>query len=218
MVDALRTPAGRPVINCCSPTLWSVITLYLNLVVASAEETTYLSCPRSNDPSVQVLRLLLWSPVFKLSVLQSDFYSGGKGHDQCVQVGNICDTKGYCWAVQPGASWKVFVWKSGFQGICVPRLGDAAVASLILGVSERGGTEHIGASNLFRGTADIGTARIVDKGYVKQDRNTMVVTERCQLPHCVVLVRKWKRPSSQSSVCWRRVLAASWLALLRLQI
>ena len=70
----------------------------------------------------------------------------------------------------------------GFQGSCVPRLGDAAVASLIRGASERAGTEHIGASNLLRGTADIGTARIVDKGYVKQDRNTMAANARLGNP------------------------------------
>ena len=70
----------------------------------------------------------------------------------------------------------------GFQGSCVPRLGDAAVASLILGASERAEIEHIGASNLFRGTAEIGTARVVDKGYVKQDRNTIAANARLGNP------------------------------------
>ena len=71
---------------------------------------------------------------------------------------------------------------SGFQGSCVPRLGDAAVGSLIHGSSERAGLDHIGPSNLFRGTADIGTARVVDKGYVKQDRNTLASNARLGNP------------------------------------
>ena len=71
---------------------------------------------------------------------------------------------------------------SGFQGSCVPRLGDAAVASQILGSSEREGLSHIGVCNLFRGTPDIGTARVVDKGYVKPDRNTIAANRRLGNP------------------------------------
>ena len=68
-------------------------------MVALCEDTTYLKCKKSNDCSVQVT--FLHQCCFNLC-LQSDFYSGSKNHGQCVQVGNICDPEGRCWAVQPG--------------------------------------------------------------------------------------------------------------------
>ena len=69
-------------------------------VVALAEDTTYLACPKSNDPSTQVSKERhTWShSLFP----QADFYSGRKNHGQCVQIGNITDPTGHCWAILPG--------------------------------------------------------------------------------------------------------------------
>lgn len=40
------------------------------------------------------------------NINQADFYSGGKGHGNCVQYGNITDLRGYCWCVVPGVDRK----------------------------------------------------------------------------------------------------------------
>ena len=72
-------------------------------VVSLLEDTTYLKCKKSNDPSYQVLGLhqgIKYSKAVKF--FQADFFSGGKGHGSCVQVGNIADPSGYCHAVTPG--------------------------------------------------------------------------------------------------------------------
>ena len=64
------------------------------------EDTTYLACSKSNDPSTQVVSecISFSEPL----LVQADFYSGRKGHGQCVQIGNGTDPTGYCWAVLPG--------------------------------------------------------------------------------------------------------------------
>ena len=70
----------------------------------------------------------------------------------------------------------------GFQGSTTPRLGDGAVAAQILGATARGGVDNLGTCNLFRGTADIGTMRVVDSGYVNLDRNTAAANARAGNP------------------------------------
>lgn len=67
----------------------------------------------------------------------------------------------------------------------MPRLGDAAVASQIHGSAVRAGRDHQGCHNLYRGSADIGTARVVDLGYVKEDRNTRASNVRLGNPSVV---------------------------------
>ena len=77
----------------------------------------------------------------------------------------------------------MFHWfQSGFQASTVPRLGDAAVASQIHGAAVRAGRDHQGCNNLYRGAPDIGVARVVDLGYVKEDRNTRAANARLGNP------------------------------------
>lgn len=64
----------------------------------------------------------------------------------------------------------------------MPRLGDAAAASQIHGAAVRVGRDHLGCNNLYRGTSDIGVARVVDLGYVKEDRNTRAANVRLGNP------------------------------------
>ena len=47
-------------------------------------------------------RSLKWSMSGTNKLDQADFYSGGKGHGNCVQYGNITNLRGYCWCVVPG--------------------------------------------------------------------------------------------------------------------
>ena len=70
----------------------------------------------------------------------------------------------------------------GFQGSTTPRLGDGAVISQVIGAAARGGLDHLGSCNLYRGTADIGTCRVVDSGYINLDRNTRAANERIGNP------------------------------------
>ena len=74
------------------------------------------------------------------------------------------------------------MWISGFQGSTTPRLGDGAVSSQILGSTRRAGVDELGCTNLFRGTPDIGTCRVVDSGYVHLDRNTRAANDRIGNP------------------------------------
>lgn len=74
----------------------------MSQVVSLLEDTTYLKCKKSNDPSYQVLGLFQGKTILKLSFYQADFFSGRKGHGSCVQVGNITDASGYCPLITPG--------------------------------------------------------------------------------------------------------------------
>ena len=71
---------------------------------------------------------------------------------------------------------------SGPQGSTTPRLGDGAVSAQILGSTRRAGVDDLGCTNLFRGTPDIGTCRVVDSGYVHLDRNTRAANTRIGNP------------------------------------
>ena len=64
----------------------------------------------------------------------------------------------------------------------MPRLGDAAVAAQVHGAAVRAGRDEQGCPNLYRGASDIGVARVVDLGYVKEDRNTRAANERLGNP------------------------------------
>ena len=64
----------------------------------------------------------------------------------------------------------------------MPRLGDAAVSSQIHGAAARAGRDRQGLHNLYRGAPDIGVARVVDLGYVKEDRNTRAANVRLGNP------------------------------------
>ena len=77
----------------------------------------------------------------------------------------------------------------GFQASCVPRMGDSSASAQLHGMAGRQGTDTRGFSNLWRGTPDIGCARVVDLGYVHEDRNVLAsarlngnptVREACQ--------------------------------------
>ena len=58
----------------------------------------------------------------------------------------------------------------GFQASCVPRMGDGNAAGQLHGMAQRHGHDHLGFSNLWRGTPDIGCARVVDMGYIQENR------------------------------------------------
>ena len=83
--------------------------------------------------------------------------------------------RGYLWCVTPGKLIilgipKVICLKLGFQCSCVPRMGDGNAAGQLHGMAQRHGLDHIGFSNLWRGTPHMGCARVVDDGYVHENR------------------------------------------------
>lgn len=47
---------------------------------------------------------------------------------------------------------------------------------------ERGGHDHMGFANLWRGASDIKCARVVDSGYVHEDRVTRAAATRLNNP------------------------------------
>jgi hypothetical protein len=97
-------------------------------------------------------------------------------------VGNITDPRGYIWAVTPGITALSFILSfstfPGFQASCTPRCGDASCSAQLHGMVRRHGQHNLGFENLYRGTPTIGTARIVDAGYVYRDRNTVAANRR----------------------------------------
>ena len=60
----------------------------------------------------------------------------------------------------------------GFQASSVPRCGDGAASAQLGGMVRRAG-HTLGFRNLFRGTPQLGAAKVVDLGYVYEDRNTL---------------------------------------------
>ena len=61
-------------------------------------------------------------------------------------------------------------------------MGDGAAVSQVIGATARAGVNDLGTSNLYRGTPDIGTCRVVDSGYINLDRNTRAANERIGNP------------------------------------
>jgi hypothetical protein len=108
-------------------------------------------------------------------------------------VGNITDPRGYLWAVTPGVfthyhqhyhNLIVLHYQydnlpySGFQPSCTPRCGDASCTAQMHGMVRRHGESHSGFENLWRGTDEIKTMRVLDYGYVYEDRNTVAANLR----------------------------------------
>ena len=63
-------------------------------------------------------------------------------------------------------------WYVGLQASCSPRCGDSSCSSQLHGMVERASQDNIGFSNLWRGALDIKCARVVDLGYVHENRVT----------------------------------------------
>ena len=58
----------------------------------------------------------------------------------------------------------------GFQASCVPCMGDGNASGQLHGMAERNNENRLGFPNLWRGTSTLGCARVVDSGYVHENR------------------------------------------------
>ena len=163
------------------------------------EDTLYLKCKKSNDPSVQVVFLL---PCYVYCCLRVISTRARKGICSAYKLGmcaTLLDIVGLFSLVSCHLSISfalILMWISGPQGSTTPRLGDGAVSAQILGSTRRAGVDDLGCTNLFRGTPDIGTCRVVDSGYVHLDRNTRAANDRLGNPS----LQEWCRQVTYLSI------------------
>ena len=81
-------------------------------------------------------------------------------------------------------------------------MGDSAASAQLHGMTQRANVDHMGFSSLWRGADDIKCLRIVDSGYVWEDRVTRASASRNNNP----TVAEWSRQVS-TLLCWLHILA-----------
>jgi hypothetical protein len=137
------------------------------------EDTTYIKASSSNDPMVQ-----------------QELYSGGRGHGHCMLVGHCTDVMGRILAVRSGMhiihSMHAHIIYSITGGMKsqTPSGGDAAAFGQQVEMSERTGQNHVGFVRLWRGTPEIGTCMVGDRGYIPPDRMTVGTNNRTVRDFC----------------------------------